>query len=230
MKQQFKGTVNLDVANRTVTLVGIELSAERVLLVVNATVGFVYHNFSIDDPAVISIVGGNTVIQFADYKDCDVHQNTDKVAVFYEDGVDLGKLIKDEFDETQTLISTEFGTTRTQLTGFQTEVKAEFDQTQTLISTEFGTTRTQLTAFQTEVKAEFDGTQTILNDKLPALINGRIPVLNLDAFSPANGYTVSFTNGIYGPTQAVFTRSGVIGLRLNFAYDANGEITSVTPV
>jgi hypothetical protein len=110
MKQQFKGSITLDIAARTVTLHDIQLTPDRVLLVVNATVGYVYHNFSIDDPAVITTVvrapststvwpnmtvGTDTVIHFADYKDCDTHQNTDAVSVFYEDGVDLGKLIKD---------------------------------------------------------------------------------------------------------------------------------------
>jgi len=230
MKQQFKGTVNLDVAARTVTLLGIELSAERVLLVVNATVGFVYHNFSIDDPAEISVVGGDTVIHFTDFKDCDVHRDTDKIAVFYEDGVDLGKLIKDESDQTQLLVQTEFNETQTLLTAFKTEVKDESDATQTLLQNEFNDTQTLLTAFKTEVKEESDETQTILNNKLPALVDGKYPILNFDAYSPANGYSMSVVNGQYGPTLITYTRGGVNALQVALSYDANGQVTSIVPV
>jgi hypothetical protein len=393
MKQQFKGPITLDIAARTVTLHDIQLTPDRVLLVVNATVGYIYHNFSIDDPAVITspqdaalsgldfnglylplagttagkayyftsipdaigstdytvqwdstiakwisrqeygdasggyslfsnsatgntqypwqatwqanlgslgvqpspapnvlehFVGGDTVIHFSDYKDCDTHQNTDAISVFYEDGVDLGKLIKDESDETQTLLQTEFDETQTQLTAFQVEVKgesdetqtllqtefdetqtqltafqvevkaesdatqtllqtefdqtqtqltafqaevkAESDETQTLLQTEFDQTQTQLTAFQAEVKAESDETQTILNSRLAVLVDGKYPVLSLDTFSPANGYTVNITNGVYGPTVMEFVRTGVVGLRLFLTYDANGQVTSIAPV
>ena len=230
MKQQFKGTVNLDVANRTITLVGIELTADRVLLAVNATVGFVYHNFSIDDPAEVTVVGRDTVLRFADYKDCDVHQDTDKIAVFYEDGVDLGKLIKDESDETQLLVQTEFNDTQTLLTDFKTEVKSESDATQTLIQNEFNETRTLLTNFKTEVKSESDETQTLLNTKLPALVDGKYPVLNFDAYSPANGYSMSVVNGQYGPTLITYTRGGVNALQVALSYDANGQVTSIVPV
>lgn len=241
MKQQFKGTVNLDVANRTITLVGIELTADRVLLAVNATVGFVYHNFSIDDPAEVTVVGGNTVLRFADYKDCDVHRDSDKVAVFYEDGVDLGKLIKDESDETQALIKSEFDETQDGVSAFKTsveskfaslqaEVKSEFDETQALIKSEFDETQTAVGAFRAEVKTEFDDTQAILNSKLPALIDGKYPVLSFDAYSPANGYSVTMTNGPYGPVLMAFSRGGVTALQVVLTYDANGELTSATPV
>ena len=232
MKQQFTGLISLDVAARTVTLHGIALPAERVLLAVNSTVGFIYHihehepaNIStvadatggilsavgyddigsfngnlniyqggIDKGGIVHISGGvitvvnggsgytagfantvggtrlvlaidpsfSTVIHFAAYKDCDTHQDSDAVSVFYEDGVDLGKLIKDESDETQALLQAEFDATQVQLTAFQAEVKAENDETQALLQTEFDDTRTQLTAFQVEVKAENDETQTLL--------------------------------------------------------------------
>jgi uncharacterized protein YbaA (DUF1428 family) len=232
MKQQFTGPISLDVAARTVTLHGIALPAERVLLAVNSTVGFIYHihehepaNIStvadatggilsavgydaigsfngnlniyqggIDKGGIVHISGGvitivnegsgytagfantvggtrlviaidpsfSTVIHFAAYKDCDTHQNTDAVSVFYEDGVDLGKLIKDESDETQALLQAEFDETQVQLTAFQAEVKAENDETQTLLQAVFDQTQTQLTPFQAEVKAENDETQTLL--------------------------------------------------------------------
>jgi uncharacterized protein YbaA (DUF1428 family) len=232
MKQQFTGPISLDVAARTVTLHGIALPAERVLLAVNSTVGFIYHihehepaNIStvadatggilsavgydaigsfngnlniyqggIDKGGVVHISGGvitivnegsgytagfantvggtrlvididpsfSTVIHFAAYKDCDTHQNTDAVSVFYEDGVDLGKLIKDESDETQALLQTEFDATQVQLTAFQVEVKAENDETQALLQMEFDQTQTDLAAFRVEVKAESDETQALL--------------------------------------------------------------------
>jgi hypothetical protein len=232
MKQQFTGPISLDVAARTVTLHGIALPAERVLLAVNSTVGFIYHihehepaNIStvadatggilsavgydaigsfngnlniyqggIDKGGIVHISGGvitvvnkgsgytagfantvggtrlviaidpsfSTVIHFAAYKDCDTHQNTDAVSVFYEDGVDLGKLIKDESDETQALLQSEFDETQVQLTAFQAEVKAENDETQALLQTEFDQTQTDLAAFRAEVKAESDETQALL--------------------------------------------------------------------
>ena len=155
MKQQYKGTHTFDVASRTITLLGIEILPERLLLVVNSTVGFVYHNFAADPNADITISGGNTVIVFPQYKDCDTHRATDALSIFYDDGVDLGKLIKDESDETQVL-----------LTNFKAEVKAEFDATQTLLQTELDDTQTLLTEFKTEVKDEFDATQTLLQTEL----------------------------------------------------------------
>ena len=271
MKQQFKGSITLDIAARTVTLHDIQLTPDRVLLVVNATVGYIYHNFSIDDPAVITTVvrapststvwpnmavGTDTVIHFSDYKDCDTHQNSDAVSVFYEDGVDLGKLIKDESDETQALLQAEFDATQVQLTAFQAEVKAENDETQALLQTEFDATQVQLTAFQAEVKAEndetqallqtefdqtqtdlaafrvevkaeSDETQTILNSKLPTLVSGKIPVLSTDNYSPMNGYSTAITNGPYGPTTITYTKGGVVALVVNLTYDANGKLISV---
>ena len=180
MKQQYKGTHTFDVASRTITLLGIEILPERLLLVVNSTVGFVYHNFANDPNADITISGGNTVIVFPQYKDCDTHRSTDALSIFYDDGVDLGKLIKDEsdetqvlltefktevkeeFDETQTLLQTEFDETQTILTDFKTEAKAESDETQTLLQAEFDETQTILTDFKTEAKAESDETQALL--------------------------------------------------------------------
>ena len=318
MKQQFKGPITLDIAARTVTLQDIQLTPDRVLLVVNATVGYVYHNFSIDDPAVITTVvrapstltiwpnmvdGTDTVIHFSDYKDCDTHQNSDAISVFYEDGVDLGKLIKVESDETQALLQAEFDATQVQLTAFQAEVKAENDETQALLQAEFDATQVQLTAFQVEVKAEndetqallqaefdatqvqlaafqaevkaendetqtlltafrtevnaesdqtqallqteFDDTQTILsafkaeaklesdetqtllNSKLPTLVNGKIPVLSIDNYSPMNGYSTAITNGPYGPTTIIYAKGGAVALTVNLTYDANGKLISV---
>ena len=162
MKQQFTGPISLDVAARTVTLHGIALPAERVLLAVNSTVGFIYHIHE-HKPANISIDPSfSTVIHFADYKDCDTHQDSDAVSVFYEDGVDLGEFIRAESDQTQTLLQTEFDQTQADLVAFRTEVKAESDQTQTLLQTEFDQTQTDLAAFRAEVKAESDQTQTLL--------------------------------------------------------------------
>jgi uncharacterized protein YukE len=162
VKQQYKGSYTFDVATRTITMLDIEVPPERVLLVVNSTVGFVYHNFAIEPNGDISISGGNTVIVFPPYKDCDTHRNTDALSIFYDDGVDLGKLIRDEFNETQTLLQTEFDETQTALSAFRTEVKAEFDETQTLVQNEFNETQTLLSDFKTEAKSESDETQTIL--------------------------------------------------------------------
>jgi hypothetical protein len=186
MKQQYKGTHTFDVASRTITLLGIEILPERLLLVVNSAVGFVYHNFAADPNADITISGGNTVIVFPQYKDCDTHRATDALSIFYDDGVDLGKLIKDEFNETQTLLTefktevkdefdatqtllqTELDDTQTLLTEFKTEVKAESDATQTLLQTELDDTQTLLTEFKTEVKSESDATQTLLQTEFDA--------------------------------------------------------------
>ena len=169
MKQQFTGTYSLDVVNRYITLHDIQLKPEQVLLVVNATVGFVYHNFSVDETANISIVAGNTKIEFPPYKDCDTHTISDALAVFYDDGVDLGQLILTESNETQTLLQTEFDLTQSDLAAFRTEVKAESDETQNVITAfrtevkaESDETQNVIVAFRTEVKAESDETQSLL--------------------------------------------------------------------
>ena len=163
MKQQFKGSLTLNVAAREIVLHGIELTSDQVMLAYNATVGHVYHNFYADDPAqvvisssiisasqydsiasfsglysifqdgidkggVLDITGGvatvvssgsgyrsgivntsggtrlvidvnkSTTIRFAPFKDCDPHNDTDEVAVFYDDVVYLDELIKTESD------------------------------------------------------------------------------------------------------------------------------------
>ena len=295
MKQQFKGSLTLNVAAREIALQGIELAPDQVMLVFNATAGHIYHNFYADDPAqitissaivsaspydsiasfsglysifqdgidkggVLDITGGvatvvssgsgyrsglvttsggtrlvidvnkSTTIHFAPFKDCDPHNDTDEVAVFYDDRVYLDELIESESNETQTLISTEFGTTRTQLTAFQTEVKAEFDETQTLIPTEFETTRTQLTAFQTEVKDEFDETQTLINSKIPTAIETKVPVEGVDTFGDARYSSVVSTKRYFGPETVSFSRSSAPPLQVAVQYDQRGNITSVTPV
>jgi hypothetical protein len=169
MKQQFTGTYSLDVVNRYITLHDIQLKPEQVLLVVNATVGFVYHNFSVDETANISIVAGNTKIEFPPYKDCDTHTISDALAVFYDDGVDLGQLILTESNETQTLLQTEFDLTQSDLAAFRTEVKSESDETQNVIvafrtevKSESDQTQSIIGAFRTEVKAESDETQNVI--------------------------------------------------------------------
>jgi len=186
VKQQFTGSYTLDVASRTIVLSGIEIPPERLAVVINSSVGFVYHNIEHEPTASVTASGGVTTIVFPAYKDCETHQNSDSLSIFYDDGVDLGKLIKDESDETQTLLTefkkevkaesdetqtllqTEFDATQTILTDFKTEAKAESDETQTLFQTEFDATQTLLTEFKTEVKDESDATQTLLQTEFDA--------------------------------------------------------------
>jgi hypothetical protein len=254
VKQQFKGPTLFDVATRTITMLDIEVPPERVLLVVNSTVGFVYHNFAIEPNGDISISGGNTVIVFPPYKDCDTHRNTDALSIFYDDGVDLGKLIKDESDETQALLQAEFDETQTLLTTFKEEVKSEFDETQAIIEprlesidtvlsafkveakTESDDTQvilenlyTTLSDFKTEAKSESDDTQTILTTKLPDPVNGRIPVETIGAFDATNGVSIAMDYGAYGPTQVRFSRDGAVVKTINLIYDLDGNLTSVLP-
>jgi len=183
VKQQFTGSYTLDVASRTIVLSGIEIPPERLAVVINSTVGFVYHNIEHEPTASVTASGGVTTIVFPVYKDCETHRNTDSLSIFYDDGVDLGKLIKDESDETQTLLTefktevkaesdatqaflqAEFDETQTLLTNFKAEVKDESEATQTLLQTEFDATQTLLTEFKTEAKAEFDETQALLQSE-----------------------------------------------------------------
>ncbi len=162
MKQQYTGPYTFDVAARTITLAGIEVPQDRLALIVNSTVGFIYHNLEHEPTAQVTISGGNTVIVFPRYKDCETHQNTDALSIFYDDGVDLGQLIKDESDETQALLQAEFDETQVALADFRTEGKAESDETQTLLQNEFDETQTAIADFRAEVKAGFDETQTLL--------------------------------------------------------------------
>jgi hypothetical protein len=254
VKQQYKGSYTFDVATRTITMLGIEVPPERVLLVVNSTVGFVYHNFAIEPNGDISISGGNTVIVFPPYKDCDTHRNADALSIFYDDGVDLGKLIKDESDQTQTLVQLEFNETQTLLSVFKDEVKAEFDETQDIIEPRLESIDTVLTAFKaeaktesdatqvildnlytkvsdfkTEAKSESDDTQTILTTKLPNPVNGRIPVETIGAFDATNGVSIAMDHGAFGPIQVRFSRSGSVVKTLNLIYDIDGKLTSVLP-
>jgi hypothetical protein len=235
MKQQYKGTHTFDVASRTITLLGIEILPERLLLVVNATVGFVYHNFAADPNADITISGGNTVIVFPQYKDCDTHRATDALSIFYDDGVDLGKLIKDESDQTQVIledIKSELVDANSTLIDFKAEVKSESDDTQDIlfdIKSELNTASTTLTDFKTEAKAESDATQTLLGNKLPDPVNGRIPVETLGKYEPTNNVTINMSYGSFGMSQVVFSKAGTTLKTLNMNYDAEGNLVTVIP-
>ena len=180
MKQQYTGPYTLDLATRTISLAGIEVPQERLALIVNTTVGFVYHNIEHEPTAQVTISGGNTTIVFPHYKDCETHRDSDALSIFYDDGVDLGQLIKDESDETQALLQAEFDETQALLPPFQAEVKAESDETQALLQTEFDETRAALTDFRTEVKAESDEAQALLQAKFDetqtAIVNFRTEV------------------------------------------------------
>jgi uncharacterized protein YbaA (DUF1428 family) len=162
VKQQYTGPYTFDLAARTITLAGIEVPQDRLALIVNSTVGFIYHNLENEPTAQVTISGGNTIIVFPQYKDCETHGNSDALSIFYDDGVDLGQLIKDESDETQALLQAEFDETQTALSDFRAEVKAESDETQALLQAEFEETQVALADFQAEVKAESDATQTLL--------------------------------------------------------------------
>jgi hypothetical protein len=229
MNQQFKGAISLSVAAREIVLHGIELPSDRVLLAYNATVGHIYHNFS-DSPAQVSTSGGNTILRFAPFKDCDPHNDTDEVAVYYDDGVYLDELIKAESDETQTLLQTEFNETQTLLTGFKKEVKDESDDTQTLLQNEFNETQTLLTVFKNEVKTESDDTQTFLTQRLLTPVEGKLPTASSRAFGVEVGYSQAVENKpFFGPSKISQTRSNGSSFITQIEYDNYGNVVSVSP-
>jgi hypothetical protein len=296
MKQQFKGSLTLNVAAREIVLHGIELTSDQVMLAYNATVGHVYHNFYADDPAqvvisssiisasqydsiasfsglysifqdgidkggVLDITGGvatvvssgsgyrsgivntsggtrlvidvnkSTTIRFAPFKDCDPHNDTDEVAVFYDDGVYLDELIKTESDETQTLLQTEFNETQTLLTGFKKEVKDESDDTQTTLQDEFNETQTLLTVFKNEVKTESDDTQTFLTQRLLTPVEGKLPTASSRAFGVEVGYSQAVENKpFFGPSKISQTRSDGSSFSTQIEYDNYGNVVSVSPL
>jgi len=326
VKQEYTGPYTFDVAARTITLAGIEVPQERLALVVNSTVGFIYHNIEheptaqvsivpstvggilsavgydaidsfngdyalfqggLDKGGVVNIVGGvitvvnpgngysagfansvggtrfvididpsfNTVIVFPPYKDCDTHQNTDALSIFYDDGVDLGQLIKDESDETQALLQAEFDEMQTLVSAFKEEFKDEIDHTQSVLETRLesiditladfqaealaesnatqnflsDTLRPVLDDFKTEAKSEADATQTLLNLKLSGLINGFLGIEHLVKYSAENGYDIDFTSGGYGPSQIVFSKGNTVLKTIRLIYDGRGDLVLITP-
>lgn len=325
MKQEYTGPYTFDVAARTITLAGIEVPQERLALVVNSTVGFIYHNIEheptaqvsivpstvggilsavgydaidsfngdyalfqggLDKGGVVNIVGGvitvvnpgngysagfansvggtrfvididpsfNTVIVFPPYKDCENHQNTDALSIFYDDGVDLGQLIKDESDETQALLQAEFDEMQTLVSAFKEEFKDEIDHTQSVLETRLesiditladfqaealaesnatqnflsDTLRPVLDDFKTEAKSEADATQTLLNLKLAGLIHGFLGLEAIAKYSAENGVEIDFTSGGYGPSQIVFSQGGTPIKTINLTYDARGALVLVS--
>jgi hypothetical protein len=302
VKQQFTGSYTLDVASRTIVLSGIEIPPERLTVIINSTVGFVYHNIEhepvaqvsiapsstggllsavnydaiggfdgdytlyqdgLDKGGVINIVGGvitgvvnpgdgysagfantvggtrfvvtidpsynNTVIVFPAYKDCEAHQNSDSLSIFYDDGIDLGQLIKDESDETQGILSdihSELEEANATLTAFKAEAKSESDETQGLLSdieAEIADANTTLAAFKTEAKSESDELQILLGEKLVALVEGLWPTEFLSLFEAANDVDVDFVPGGYGPSRIIFSRSGVFLKGVNLYYGTSGD-------
>jgi hypothetical protein len=239
VKQQFTGSYSLDVASRKIVLSGIEIPPERLAVVINSTVGFVYHNIEHEPTATVAVSGGDTTIVFPQYKDCSTHRNSDALSIFYDDGVDLGQLIKDESDETQAILSgvqSGLETANATLTDFKTEAKTESDETQSLLSgiqTELEEVNTTLPAFQDEAKTEADELQTLLGSKLPDLSDGTIPSEFLGMFEPPNDVDVNYVSGGYGPSQIIFSKSGATIKTLNLTYgtsgDSLGKVVSITP-
>ena len=239
MKQQFTGSYSLDVASRTIVLSGIEIPQARLAVVINSTAGFVYHNIEHDPTATVTTFGGDTTIVFPAYKDCEAHQNSDALSIFYDDGVDLGQLIKDESDQTQGILSSieaELEEANATLTAFKAEAKAESDETQGLLSgiqTGLQGINAAIPLFQGEVKTESDELQALLGEKLPDFINGRVPTEDLNLFEPPNGADVSYVPGGYGPSQIIFSKGGVALKTLNLTYgtsgDSLGKVISIVP-
>jgi uncharacterized protein YfcZ (UPF0381/DUF406 family) len=235
MKQQYKGLHTFDVASRTITLLGIEVPPERLLLVVNSTVGFVYHNFAADPNADITISGGNTTIVFPPYKDCETHRSSDALSIFYDDGVDLGQLIQTESDETQVILSElkpELEEANATLAEFKAEVKSESDETQAIlsdISSGLDTASATLADFKIAAQAESNETQAILSTKLPNPVNGRIPVETLGKYEATNDVAVNMSYGSFGMSQVVFLKAGTPLKTLNMNYDSQGNLVSVVP-
>jgi hypothetical protein len=254
VKQQYTGPYSFDLAARTITLAGIEIPQERLALIVNSTVGFIYHNLEHEPTAQVTISGGDTTIVFPQYKDCETHRDSDALSIFYDDGVDLGQLIKDESDETQALLQAEFDETQTLVSAFKDEFKDEIDHTQSVLETRLesiditladfqaealaesnatqnflsDTLRPVLDDFKTEAKSESDATQTLLNLKLSGLINGFLGLDALAKYSAENGVEIDFTPGGYGPSQIVFSQGGTPIKTINLTYDARGALVLVS--
>jgi hypothetical protein len=255
VKQQYTGPYTFDLTARTITLAGIEIPQERLALVVNATVGFVYHNIEHEPTAQVTISGGSTVIVFPRYKDCETHRDSDALSVFYDDGVDLGQLIKDESDETQALLPAEFDETQTLVSAFKEEFKDEIDYTQSVLETRLeaiditlsnfqaealaesnatqtflsDTLRPVLDDFKAEAKIESDATQSLLNLKLAGLINGFLGIEHLVKYSAENGVDIDFTPGGYGPSEVVFSQGGVPVKTIYLTYDDRGDLIYISP-
>jgi hypothetical protein len=85
MRTLYTGNYSLDIPNRTVVLENIQLQAEQVLMITNVTAGAVYYLFTSDNPAQVSIVGDNTHVVFQPYKDCDSHNNSDRLSIYIDD-------------------------------------------------------------------------------------------------------------------------------------------------
>jgi hypothetical protein len=239
VKQQFTGSYTLDVASRTIVLSGIEIPPERLAVVINSTVGYVYHNIEHEPTASVTASGNVTTIVFPAYKDCHAHQNTDSLSIFYDDGVDLGRLIKDESDETQGILSSiesELEKANATLAAFKVEAKSESDETQGLLSeieVELNSANATLTEFKTEAKTESDELQTLLGSKLPTFIEGMVPIEFLGMLEPSNDVDVGYVLGGYGPSQIVFSKGGVTLKTLNLTYGTSGgslgKVISITP-
>ncbi len=227
MKQQYTGPYTFDVATRTITLAGIEVPQDRLALIVNSTVGFIYHNLEHEPTAQVTISGGNTVIVFPQYKDCETHRDSDALSIFYDDGVDLGQLIKDESDETQALLQAEFDETQTALSDFRAEVKAESDETQALLQAEFDETQAAivsttggiLSAVGYDAIDSFNGDYAIYQGGLDKggvlnIVGGVITVVN-----PGNGYSAGFANSVGGTRFVVEIDPSAFRMKVKAEFD-----------
>jgi len=227
VKQQYKGSYLFNVATRTITLAGIELSQDRLALIVNSTVGFIYHNLEHEPTAQVTISGGNTIIVFPQYKDCETHRDSDALSIFYDDGIDLGQLIKDESDETQALLQTEFDETQTAISNFRTEVKAESDETQALLQAEFDETQAAivsptggiLSAVGYDAIDSFNGDYAIYQGGLDKggvlnIVGGVITVVN-----PGNGYSAGFANSVGGTRFVVEIDPSAFRMKVKAEFD-----------
>lgn len=229
MKQQFTGSYSLDVASRTIVLSGVEIPQARLAVVINSTVGFVYHNIEHEPTATVTVSDGNTTIVFPAYKDCETHQDSDSLSIFYDDGVDLGQLIKDESDETQGILSSieaELEEANATLMAFKSEATVESDETQGLLSgiqAGLQGINAAIPLFQGEVKTESDELQALLGEKLADLVEGLVPAEALSLFEAPNDVDVDFVPGGYGPARIIYSRDGVTLRSVNLYYGDSGD-------
>jgi hypothetical protein len=71
-------------STKTITLTGLSISQDQLLLIANATRGVIYHNFASALHRSVVTAGANTTVVLTDAS-TNGHSNSDQLVIYYED-------------------------------------------------------------------------------------------------------------------------------------------------
>ena len=82
--KQVHANYTFNASTKTITLIGLNIAQDKLLLITNATRGVIYYNFASSSHRAVVTAGGDTIVVLTDASTTG-HQNTDKLVIHYGD-------------------------------------------------------------------------------------------------------------------------------------------------